>query len=94
VFDNRVLTRIFGPKRDKLTGEWRRLRNEELNDLFSSPNTILVSISRRMKSVGHVACMGERKSAYRILVGRPEGRTKLGRPRHRWENNIKVDLHK
>ena len=90
--DNRVLKRIFGPKRDKVTKEWRRIY-EELNDLHSSPNIILVIISRRMKWVGQVACMGERRSAYRILVGRPEGRRTLGRPRHRWEDNIKVDLH-
>jgi hypothetical protein len=92
VFDNRVLKRIFGPKRDKVTVEWRRIHNEELNDLCSSPNIILVIISR-MKWVGQVACMGEWRSAYRILVGRPVVRI-LGRPRHRWEDNIKVDLHK
>ena len=94
MFDNRVLKRISGPKRDKVTEEWRRIHNEELNDLCSSPNIILVIISRRMKWVGQVACMGERRSAYRILVGRSEGRRTLGRPRHRWEDNIKVDLHK
>jgi len=78
---------------DKVTEEWRRIHNEELNELRSSPNIILVIISRRMKWVGQVACMGERRSAYRILVGRSEGRKTLGRPRHRWEDNIKVDLH-
>jgi hypothetical protein len=80
VFENRVLRRIFGPKRDEATGEWRRLHNEELNDLYSSPNIIRVAKSRRMKWAGHVARMGEKGGAYRILVGRPEGRRPLGRP--------------
>jgi hypothetical protein len=92
VFKNRVLRRIFGPKRDQVTGEWRRLHNEERNDLYSSPNIIQVIKSRRMRWVGHVARMGEGRGAYRILVGRPEGRRPLGRPRHRWEDNIKMDL--
>jgi hypothetical protein len=91
VFENRVLRRIFGPKRDEVTGEWRRLHNEELNDLYSSPNTIQVIKSRRMRWAGNVARMGEGRGAYRILVGKPEGRP-LGRPRHRWEDNIKMDL--
>jgi hypothetical protein len=72
VFKNRVLRRIFGPKRDEVTGEWRRLHNKELNDLYSSPNIIQVIKTRRMRWAGHVACMGEGRSAYRILVGRPE----------------------
>jgi hypothetical protein len=92
VFENRVLRRIFGPKRDEVTGEWTRLHNKELNDLYSSPNIIRVIKSRRMRWVGHVACMGEGRGAYRILVGRPEGRRPLGRHRHRWEDNIKMDL--
>jgi hypothetical protein len=92
VFENRLLRRIFGPKRDEVTGEWRRLHNEELNDLYSSPNIIRVIKSRRMRWAGHVAHMGEGRGAYRILVGRPEGRRSLGRPRHRWEDNIKMDL--
>jgi hypothetical protein len=92
VFENRVLRRIFGPKRDEATGEWRRLRYEELNDLYSSPNIIQVIKSRRMRLAGHVARMGERRGAYRILVGRPEGRRPLRRPRLRWEDNIKMDL--
>jgi hypothetical protein len=92
VFENRVLRRIFGPKRDEVTGEWRRLHNEELNDLYSSPNIIRVIKSRRMRLAGHVARMGEQRGAYRILVGRPEGRRPLGRPRRRWEYNIKMDL--
>jgi hypothetical protein len=74
VFENRVLRRIFGPKRDKATGEWRRLHNEELNDMYSSPNIIWVIKLRRMRWAGHVARMGEERVAYRILVGRPEGR--------------------
>jgi hypothetical protein len=83
VFENRALRRIFGPKRDEVTGEWKRLHNEELNDLYSSPNIIRVIKSRRMRWAEHVARMGEGRSAYRILVGRPEGRRPLGRPRRR-----------
>jgi hypothetical protein len=92
VFEKRVLRRIFGPKRDEVTGEWRRLHNEKLNDLYSSPNIIRVIKSRRMRWAGHVACMGEGRGAYRILVGRPEGRRPLGRRKRRWEDNIKIDL--
>jgi hypothetical protein len=92
VFENRVLRRIFGPKRDEVTGNWRRLYNEELNYLYSSPTIILVIKSRRMRWAGLVARMGEGIGAYRSLVGRPEGRRPLGRPRHRWEDNIKMDL--
>jgi hypothetical protein len=80
VFENRVLRRIFGLKRDKVTGEWRRLHNDELNDLYSSPNIIQVIKSRRMRWVGHVASMGEGRGAYRILVGRREGRSHLEDP--------------
>jgi hypothetical protein len=92
VFENRVLRRIFGPKRDEATGDWRILHNEELNDLYSSPNIIRLIKSRRMRCEGHVARMGKNRGAYRILVGRPEGRRPLGRPRHTWEDNIKMDL--
>jgi hypothetical protein len=92
VFENRVLRRIFGPRRDEVTGERRRLRNEELSDLYSSPNIIRVIKPRRMRWAGHVARMGEGRGAYRILVGRPERRRPLGRPRRRWEDNIKMDL--
>jgi hypothetical protein len=81
VFENRVVTRIFGPKRDDVTGEWRRLHNEELNDLYSSPNIIRLIKSRRMRWAGHVARMGEGRGAYRILVGSSEGRRPLERPR-------------
>jgi hypothetical protein len=92
VFENRVMRGIIGPKRDEATGDWRRLHNEELSDLYSSPNVIRVIKSRRMRWAGHVVRMGEKKGAYRILVERPEGRRLLGRPRHRWEDNIKRDL--
>jgi hypothetical protein len=92
VFENRVLRRIFGPKRDEATGKWRRLHKEELNDLYSSLNIIRVIKSRRVRWAGHVARMGEERGAYRILVGRPEGRPPLGRPRHTMEDNIKMDL--
>jgi hypothetical protein len=87
-----VPRRIFGPKRGEATWEWRRLHNEELNDLYSSPNIIRVIKSRRMRWAGHVARMGEKRSAYRILVGRPEGRRPLGRHRRRWECNTEMDL--
>jgi hypothetical protein len=92
VFENRVLRRRFGPKRDEVTVEWRRLHNEELNDLYSSPNIIRVIKSRRMRWAGHVARMGEGRGGYRILAGRPEGKIQLGRPRRRWEDDIKIDL--
>jgi hypothetical protein len=92
VFENRVMRRIFGPKRDEGTGEWRNLRNEELNDLYSSPNIVRVLKSRRMRWAGHVARMGERRGVYRVLVRKPEGKIPLGRPRRRWEDNIKMDL--
>jgi len=92
VFEYRVLRRIFGPKRGMVTGEWRRSHNEELNDLYSSPSIIQVIKSRRMKWAGHVACMWERRGAYRVLVGRPEGNKSLRRPRCRWEDNIKMDV--
>jgi hypothetical protein len=94
VFENRVLRRIFGPKRDEVTGEWKRLHNEELNDLYSSPNIIGVIKSRRMRWTEHVARMGEGRGAYRVLVGRPDRTRALGRPSHRWENNIKMDLRR
>ena len=92
MFENRVLRRIFGPRRDEVTGEWKKLRNEELNDLYASPNIVRVIKSRIMRWAGHVARMGERRGVYRLLVGEPEGKRPLGRPRRRWENNIKMDL--
>ena len=75
-----------------MTWEWRKLRNEELNDLYCSPNTIRVIKSRRMRWAGHVARMGERRGVYWVFVGKPEGKRPLGRPRHRWEDNIKMDI--
>jgi len=92
VFENRVLKRIFGPKRDEVIGEWRKLHNEELNDLHSSPNIVWVIKSRRMRWVGHVVSMGEGRGVYRVLVGKPEGKKPLGRPRNRWEDNIKMEV--
>jgi len=92
IFENRVLKRIFGPKRDEVTGEWRKLHNEELNDLYSSPNNVRVIKSRRIRWAGHVARMGESRGAYRILVRKPKRKKPLERLRHRWNNNIKMDL--
>jgi hypothetical protein len=92
VFENRVLRRIFGPKRDEVTGGWRKLHNEELHGLYSSPSIVSVIKARRMRWAGHVARMGEVRSAYNILVGRPEGRRPLRRPKRRWEDNIELDL--
>jgi len=80
VFESRVLRRILGPKRDKVKGEWRKLHNEELNDLYCSPNIFRVIKSRRMRWEGHVARMGERRSVYRVLVGKPEGKRNLRNP--------------
>ena len=91
VFENMVFRRIFGPRRDEVTGEWRRLHNEELIGLYSSPNIVRVK-SRRMRWAGHVARMGEERGAYRVLVGKPEGKRPLGRPRRRWVDNIRMDL--
>jgi hypothetical protein len=92
VFENRVLRRIFGPKRDEVTGGWKKLHNEELHNLYYSPSIIRIIKWRRMRWVGHVARMGERTKACRLLVGKPEGKKPLGRPRHRWVDNIKMDL--
>ena len=83
---------MFGAEMDEVTGEWRKLHNEELNDLYCSPNVVRVVKLRRMRWAGHVACMGERRGVYRVLVGKPEGKRPLGRPRCRWEDNIKMDL--
>jgi hypothetical protein len=84
VFENRVLRRVFGPKRDEVTGEWRKLHKEELNDLYSLPNIVRVVKLRRMRWAGHVARMGEDIGVHRVLVGKPEGKRSLGRPRRRW----------
>ena len=92
MFENRVLRRIFGPRRDEITWEWKKLHNKGLNDLYCSPSIVRVIKSRRMRSAGHVARMGKRRGVYRVLVGKPEGKRPLGRPRRRWEDNIKMDL--
>jgi hypothetical protein len=84
--------RIFGPKRDEVTGGWRKLHNEELHNLYASPSIIRMIKSRRMRWIRHVARMGDKRNAYRILVGNPEGKRPLGRPRRRWVDNIKMDL--
>jgi hypothetical protein len=86
VFENRVLRRIFGPKRDEVTGQRRKLHNGELRNLHSSPDIIRQIKSRRMRWAGHVARMGEGRNVYRVLVGKPEGKRPVGRPRLRWEN--------
>jgi hypothetical protein len=86
-----VLRKIFGPKREE-DGSWRKLHNDELHNLYSSPNIVRVIKSKRMRWAGHMALMGEGRGVYRVLVGRPEGKRSLGRPRHRWEDNIKMDL--
>jgi len=91
VFENRVLRRVFGPKRDEVTGECRKLHKEELRDIYSLPNIVQV-VKSRMRWAGHVACMGEGRGVHRVLVGKPEGKKPLGRPRRRWEDNIKMDL--
>ena len=93
MFENRVLRRVFGPKRDEVTSEWRKLRNEELNDLSSSHSIARVIKSRRVRWAGHVARMRERRVAYWVLVGKPEGKRPLGRLNRRWEDNIKMYLH-
>jgi hypothetical protein len=92
VFENRVLRRIFGPKWDEVTGEWRKLHNEELHNLYSSPNIIRQIKLRRMRWVGHVACVGEDGNVYKVLVGNPKGKKPLGRPRHRWVDGMIMDL--
>ena len=92
VFGNWLLWRIFGPKRDDVTVEWRKQHNEELNDLYSSPYIVCVTKSRRISWAGHVAHMEERRVVYRVVVGKLEGRRPIGKPRHRWEDNIKMDL--
>jgi hypothetical protein len=92
VFENRVVRKLFASKRDEVTGGWRKLHNEEFHNLYSLPSIIRMIKSRRMRWSVHVAGMGEKFNAYRILVGKPEGRRLLGRPRRRWVDNIKMDL--
>jgi hypothetical protein len=92
VFENRVLMRVFWPKRDEVTGAWRKLHNEELDDLYSLPNIVRVVKSRRTRWAGHVARMGVERGVHRLLVGKPEGKMPLGRPRRKWEDNVKMNL--
>ena len=87
-----MLRKVFGPKRDEVRGEWRKLHNEELTDLYSLPNVVQLVKSRRMRWTGHVSRMGEGRGVHRVLVGKLEGKRPLGRPRRRWEDNIKMDL--
>jgi hypothetical protein len=91
-FEIRVLRRIFGPKRDEVTGKWRKLHYEELNDLYSSPNIVQVIKSRRMRWAGHLARLGKGRGVYRVLAGKPEGKRPLGRPMRRSEDNLKMDF--
>jgi hypothetical protein len=92
VFENRVLRRIFEPKRDEVTGEWRKLHNEELHIFYSSPNIIKQIKSRTMRWAGRVARMGVETNVYRVLIGKPGGKRPLGRLRRRWEDGIRMDL--
>ena len=92
MFENMVLTRIFGPRKDEVTGDWRRLHNEELNNLYSSPNIVRVIKSRRKRWAGHVARMGEERGLYRVSLGKREGKRPLGRPRRSLVDNIRTDL--
>jgi hypothetical protein len=91
-FESRVLRRIFGPKREKMVGGWWKLHNEELHDLYSSPNIVRIIKSRRKRWAGHETRTGETRNAYRTLVGKPEGKRPLGRPRRRRKDNIRIDL--
>jgi hypothetical protein len=92
VFETRVLRRIFGPNRDEVTGEWRKLHIEDLHILYSSPNSVRQIKSRRLRWAGHVARMEEERNVYKVLMGNPEGKIPLGRPRRRWEDGIRMDL--
>jgi hypothetical protein len=94
VLENKVLRRIFGPTRDELTGEWRKLHNEELRNLYPSPSIIKIIKSRRMRWAGHVTRMAEKRNAYRLLMRKPEGKRPLGRSRRMWVDNIRMDLGK
>jgi len=92
VFEDSVVRKIFGPKGHEITGEWRKLHNEELNDLYSSHNIFLLIKSKRIRWAEHVACMGDKRGVYRILVWKPKGQRPVGRPLHKWEDSIKMDL--
>ena len=92
MFENKVLRNIFVAKKEEITGEWRKLHNVELQELYSSPNIISRLKSRRLRWAGHVARMEQSRNVYRVLVGKPEGKRPIERPRRRWEDNIKMDL--
>jgi hypothetical protein len=92
VFENKVLRKIFGRKRDEVISSWRKLHNDELHNLHSLPSIIRTNMSRKVRWAGHVACVGEKRNAFWILVGKPEGNRPLGKPKQRWEDNIKMDL--
>jgi hypothetical protein len=92
VFENRVLSKLFGPERNEVTGDWRKLRDEEVNDLYCSPNIVRVIKSRRTRWAGHVARMRARRDLHRVFVGKPEAKRQLGITRRGWEDNIKMDL--
>jgi hypothetical protein len=92
LFENRVLRKVFGPEKDEVAREWRKLHNEGLNDLYSLPNIVRVVKSKPMRWAGHVARMVQDRGVHRVLVGKPEGKKLLGRPRHKWEDNIKMDF--
>jgi len=92
MFENRALRRIFGPKKDEVTGQWRKPHNREFNDLHSSPKNYSYVQIKKNEMGGAIACKGSRRDAYRVLMGKPGGKRQLGRPRHRWEDNIKMDL--
>jgi hypothetical protein len=94
VFENRVLRKMFRPKRDEVTGEWRKLHSGELHNLYSSPDIIRQIKSKRMRSAEHVACVGEGRNVYRVLVGKPEGKRPFERPTRRWEDGIKMTLRR
>jgi len=92
VFENWVLRRIYGPKREEVAGGRRRLHSKELCNFYTAPNIIRLILSKMMRWAGHVACMGAIRNVYNVLVGKPEGKRPLGRPRHRWEDSIRMDL--
>jgi hypothetical protein len=92
MFDNGVLRRISGPNKDEVMGGWKKLRNKELHDMYTSPSIIRMIKWRRMRWAAHVIQMGEKRNVYRLLVGKPEGKRLLGRPKDRWVDNIKMDL--
>jgi hypothetical protein len=92
VFENKVLRRKFGPKGDEVTGEWRKLQSEELHNMYSSPDVTRLIKPRRMRWAEHVSCIGQEKKLHKVLVGKPEGKRPLGKPRRRRENGIRMDV--